>query len=639
MNEHEGKVGELNDELYSKTQYHAPEDKRTPVQPIEQPAEVGQTFQSPKIDELLMHEMKKNTEHPLVKKVFFSALIFCVLALGIAAFMYFGGGNFISSKNVDITVNGPVSVSAGEPVELSVILVNKNNTDLELATMSVDFPEGTRSAEDVNTALSRTKIAIGSVGQGKNVTKTLNAVLFGQTGDIKQIKINVEYRVQGSNATFNKTKVYDVSIGVTPISLTVGQPSTVTSGDTFTTTITVLGNSTNILKNVVVRGEYPYGFSPVSSTPTSVGTGNNSWSLGDIAPGDKRTITIRGILVGENQDERTFRFYAGIGSADDPTKFDTALSQASKTILLDRPNVGLKINLNGENSDSSVAPAGQSISGSILVQNNLPSTLTNARVVVKLSGTSLDRFSIAGQSGGFYNSSDNSITWTKDSNANLALLSPGENQTLNFNFASLSNLPANTKNPEIKIQATFVGTTQGGNTNDVSVSESSSVKIASQVTLQSYALYSKGPFLNKGPIPPKADKTTTYTVTFSLGNTQNDIDAPMVTAVLGPNVKWLSAATSTENISYNKNDNTVTWSVGKLNSGTGFSSALRTASFQISLTPSIGQIGSVPNLVNNILFFGTDSFTSKVISLTNQNITTRTSSDPKFIQGNDVVVK
>ncbi len=639
MNENEGKVSELNDELYSRTQYHAPEDKRTPVEPIEQPFEVGQSFSGAKLDELLMHEHKPTTEHPVAKKVFFSALVFCILAGGIAAFVYFGGGNFISSKNVDITVNGPVSVSAGDPIELSIILINKNNTDLQLAIMSVDFPDGTRSAEDISTALGRTKIAIGSVGQGQSITKTLQAVLFGQTGEIKEIKINVEYRVKGSNATFNKTKIYEVAIGVTPLDLAVGQPATVTSGDTFTTTLNIHANTKNILKNVVVRGEYPYGFSPISTTPTSVTNDKNSWTLGDLAPGDKRTITIRGVLVGENQDERTFRFYAGISSADDPNKFDTTLAQASETISLDRPNIGLKINLNGENSESSVAPAGQIIQGSIAYQNNLPSTLVNSKIVVKLSGTSLDQFSVQTQSGGFYNSTDNSITWTKDNNGSLGVVGPGDNGSVSFSFSSLANIPVTTKNPEIKVQANFIGTTQGGSVGDMSVSENASVKIASIVTFDSKAFYSQGPFKNIGPMPPKAEKTTTYTVTFSLGNTQNDIETPVVSAVLGPNVKWMSAATSSENIIYNPNNNTVTWNLNKLDSGTGFSAPLRTASFQISFTPSIGQIGSSPTLVNNISFSGTDTFTLKAIHLTNQNLTTKISSDPRYIQGNDVVVK
>ncbi len=639
MHEDESKVGELNDELYSRTQYHPPEDKRTPIEPVEQAVEVGDTFRGPKLEELLQHELIPTTEHPLVKKIFILALSFCLLAGAVAAFIYFGGGNFISSKNVDITVNGPVSISAGDPLDLSIILTNKNNADLQLATMTIDYPEGTRTFEDQTVALSHQKIAIGSVGLGQNVTKNIKAVLFGQTGDIKEIKITVEYGLKGSNASFNKTKIYQVAVGVTPITLTVDEPQKVTSGDTFTTTLNILANSTNILKNVVVRGEYPYGYSPVSTTPNSVSTDKNVWVLGDLAPGDKRTITVRGILVGENQDERTFRFYAGIANSDNPEKFDTSLAQTLETISLDRPNVGLKINLNGENIDTYVAPAGQNIQGSVAFTNNLSSALTDSKIVIKFSGAPLDRFTVRAQNGGFYNSSDNSITWTKDNTDSLKILEPGDSGAVFFNFSSLADLPTSTKNPEIKIQASFVGTSQGGGMGDTAVSDSSSVKIASQVSLSTKAYYSKGPFLNKGPLPPKAEKITTYTITFNLGNTQNDIETPIVTAVLGPNVKWMSAATSSEKIIYNPNNNTVTWTLDKLVSGAGFSAPLRTASFQISLTPSIGQINSIPNLINNIQFSGTDTFTGKGINLTNQSVTTTLSSDPRFVQGNDVVVK
>ncbi len=639
MNENEGKVGELNDELYSRTLYKAPEDTRSKIETVEEPREVGENFQSPKLDELLAHERKPIEGHPMMKKIFIFALIFCVLAGAIAAFIYFGGGNFISSKNLDIAVNGPVSASAGDPVELNIIITNKNNADLVMANMSVDYPEGTRSADDVSQALSHTKVAIGSVGLGQSVTETERAVLFGQTGDIKEININIEYQVKGSNATFNKTKVYQIAVGTTPVTLSVDQPSSITSGDTFTTTLTVLANSTNILKNVVVKGEYPYGFTPVSSAPTSLTSDNNLWVLGDLAPGDKKIISIKGVLTGENQDERTFRFYAGIASADNSNKFDTALAQTSKTISLNRPNIGLKIDFNGENSDSYSAPAGKAIQSNISFQNNLPSTLLNSRIVIKLSGNTLDRFSVVAQSGGFYNSSDNTITWSQDNNDSLSTLAPGDGGTVSFSFASLANLPTTTKNPQISIQASFVGTTQGGGFGDITVSENSLVKIASQVSLSSKAYYSQGPFRNSGSLPPKAEKPTTYTITFSLSNTQNDIDSPTVTATLGPNVKWLSAATSTENITYNSNNNTITWSLNKLNSGAGFNSPLRTASFQVSLTPSIGQIGSVPTLVNNISFSGTDTFTSKVVNLTNQAVNTTLSSDSRFVQGDDVVVK
>jgi hypothetical protein len=637
MNDEQGKVSELNDELYSRTRYHAPEDKRTPIDIVEEPNEVGKDFQSPKLEELLAHERIQSTQHPMVKRIFIIALVFCILTGGVAAFIYLDGGNFISSKNVDIAVNGPVSVSAGDPIDLSIVVTNTNNADLQLVNMSVDYPDGTRDASNVNTALTHDKIAIGSIGQGKSVTEAQHPVLFGQTGDIKQINITVDYQIKGSNATFNKTKVYQVAIGTTPVGLTVDQPNSVTSGDTFSTTLTIVSNSTNVLKNVVIRGEYPYGYSVNSTTPTSATTDNNTWILGDLAPGDKRTVIIKGVLVGENQDERTFRFYAGIASADNPSQFDTSLAETSKTLSLNRPNIGLKINLNGENSDSYVAPLGKSLQGTISFQNNLPSTLTNSKIVVKLSGASLDRFSILAQSGGFYNSADNSITWTKDNNNTLTALAPGDTGNVSFTFASLASLPTGTRNPQLGISATFVGTPQGGSS--VTVSDNSFVKIASQVSLTSVALYSKGPFKNYGTLPPKSEKPTTYTVTFSLGNTQNDINTPVVTATLGPNVTWMSAATSTEDIKYNPNNNTVTWGLQKLASGVGFTSPIRTVSFQVLLKASIGQIGSIPTLVNNISFSGVDSFTNKPVNLTNQSVNTTISSDPRFVQGDDAVVK
>ena len=171
MNEDGGKVSEMNDELYSRTLYKAPDDKRSPIEAIEEP-EVGDSFRGPQLAELLAHERIKSTEHPMMKRVFIFALVFCILAGGIATFIYFGGGNFISSKNVDITVNGPVSISAGDPVELSIIITNTNNADLTLATMSVDYPSGTRSADDVTVTLSHTKTAIGSLGLGQSITET-----------------------------------------------------------------------------------------------------------------------------------------------------------------------------------------------------------------------------------------------------------------------------------------------------------------------------------------------------------------------------------------------------------------------------------------------------------------------------------
>ncbi len=639
MSDDKSRVDEAEERLYSKTRYNAPTEERRAFGEVDSP-EVKSDWPSQDIDELLTHERKLVEGHPIMKKIFISAIIFFFLAAGVAAYIYLGGGNFISSKNVEVSVLGPTSVSAGEPVELNITVSNRNNADLESVTMTIDYPSSTRSAEDVTEELTRSKISIGEISSGKDFVQTQKAVFFGQKGEIQDIKISIEYKVKGSNATFDKQKIYETVIGVSPLDITIKKPSSITSGTPFTTTITVQANSKSVLKNVVVRGEYPYGFSALSTTPSAISANNNSWALGDLAVGDKKTITIKGVLVGEDQAERTFRFYAGVGGTSDPEKFGATLAAVSQTVSLNRPAIGLSININGDESNPYIAPVGSSVTANIKYQNNLPNTLLNAQVKVILSGVSLDKFSVSPINGGFYNSSDNSIVWDRSNFPSLGSMEPGDNDSLSFSFASLSSLPINTKNPEISFKVSITGVASGNNSSDtVTSSDSRSVRIASQTTLSSRSVYSRGVFKNTGPIPPKAEKQTTYTLILGLRNTQNDVDNPIVTATLGPNVKWVGAATSTENISYDSLNNVVTWTLDKLSAGTGFSTPIREAYIQVALTPSIGQIGSTPTLLNNISFSGTDTFTDKTITITNPPLTTLISTDSNFVQGDGIVVK
>jgi len=634
-----GRIDELSEKLYSKTRYNEPSDKRRVLGEEENP-EVRDDWESPKLDELLMHERKKVEGHPIMKKLFISAIVFFVLAIGIAAYIYFSGGNFISSKNVEISVLGPVSVSAGKSVELNIAVSNRNNADLEMVNMTIDYPEGVRSADDSTEPLTRSKTSIGSINSGKDFVQTERMIFFGQRGEIQSVNILVEYRVKGSNATFNKQKTFETVIGVSPVEINIQKPPSIVSGAPFTIVLTLQVNSTDPIRGVLVRGEYPYGFSPLSVDPISTTEERNFWVLGDLAPGEKKTISIRGVLVGEDRVERTFRFYAGVSEASKSDKFSATLAVSSETVSLSRPAVGLSLNINGDESNPYIAPAGAPITMNINYQNNLPENLINAQVRAVLSGASLDKFSVRALNGGFYNSADNSIVWDRTSNPSLSLLEPGDRGTLSFSFAALSGLPTNLKSPEIGLQVSVTGTESGENaSNRLTTSDSRTVRIASQISLSSRAIYSRGPFKNTGPVPPKAEKETTYTIVLDLRNTQNDIERAKVTATLGPNVKWVTPSAPAEDVVYDPLENTVTWDVNKLLAGTGFSAPLREAYIQVVLTPSIGQIGSTPALLNNVVFSGRDSFTDQTVSVTNPLVTTLISSDPKFIQGDGIVVK
>lgn len=633
MNDDKSAVDRLNDTLNSRTGYVPPEDRRTGVRP--QPSEeVEQNWQSPNLDDMLKDRRQPAQAPSKMKKFFLFSILVFIGAFVIAAYVYLAGGNFISTKNVDIKVTGPAALNAGEQLVLTVTVQNNNNAELSLGSLSVQYPEGTRDASDPTKALTRDRADLGTISAGEETTQTFRSVLFGQKGDVKQIKLLLQYKVAGSSATFYKDKVFEVAIGETPVAIGVSKPDSITSGETFTTRILVASNSSDIVQNVVVKAEYPYGFTALSSDPEAADK-NNTWVLGDLAPGAKKTITLTGTMEGVDQDERTFRFYAGVADPGSPTQMKSPLVSTTETLAIARPSVGLSINVNGSSNQGYVAPVGEPVRVTIQYANNAPERLLNTVITARVSGASLDRSSIQ-LVGGFYDSNSGTITWRSSDSPMLASIAPGTGGSVSFSFASIKNPAPGSQ--LITIDATLAGS-NAGSPDPVRAAAKNTVKIASQVSLTGKTLYARGPFKNSGPIPPKVGKETTYTAVIDLANTQNDVTNARVTAKLGPNVKWLSGPTGSEDITYDESTNSISWNVGTLESGTGFSKPVREAVFQVAITPSIGQIGTVPTLVSGIVFAGTDSFTGENISVQMQGLTTRNSTESSYTQGNEVVVK
>src|SRR3989344_9219907 len=118
MNE-EGKsrIEGLNEKLNSRTRYQNPLDKRSTVKEFES-SDVLEKWQTPELDEMLKHERIPPKISHFMKKFFIFALLFFITTIVISIFVFVGGTNFVSSKNVDINILGPTVISAGEVLEL-----------------------------------------------------------------------------------------------------------------------------------------------------------------------------------------------------------------------------------------------------------------------------------------------------------------------------------------------------------------------------------------------------------------------------------------------------------------------------------------------------------------------------------------
>ncbi len=641
------RIDKLQEDLYSR---QAPEITRK-ERPTLSPREVEAPRGNWQTDQELARELSTGApdaprSSSFFAKLFFGSMAFFVVAAAIAGYIFWSGSNIVSSRNVEISVGGLTTVSAGQELSLDITVRNNNNVPLTEAQMIVEYPDGTRSPIDINVTLTRDTIPLEMVPAGGSITKTVKGVFFGEKDSVKEIKVSVDYKQTGSSARFTKEKTYDISISSAPIVVSVDMPKEINAGQEFAMTVGITSNSTVLVRGMLLHVDYPFGFTPADANPDA-SYGDNTWLLGDLSPTEKKTIIIKGRVEGQDEEERTFRFSAGLKKPDDEQQLGVIFSSSEHSVVIKKPFIAIGLALDYSDGKESIVPVDTSVQGKISWTNNLAVDLSDVMVQIKFTGQALDRNQVVAQGGGFYRSADNTISWTKNSAPALALVEPGESGSFNFNIHTipLSNalaLPGQGKNMEVLAEVTVSGTrlSPGESAQSVVSKASQKIKVATNLSLNSRPLYSIGPFTNSGPIPPRADERTTYTVTWTLSNTFNDVGGANVSATLPPYISWLSTISpAAEKVSYDSDNRSVVWNVGEVKAGAGGSISPRQVSFQIALEPSLSQVGQSPNLLEGLQVTGIDRFTGKNLFFSLSPLTTRISTDPSYEFGDEHVVR
>jgi len=569
-------------------------------------------------------------------KILLGAFIFFVLALGFTFSKFFFGNNIISGNNIDILVSGPTSIAGGEVLPLDIEVKNNNNTDLKVVDLRIEFPDGTKSATDQSIDMPRYSEVLGDITVGKSEKRLVKSVLYGEENSQKIIKITVEYRVFGSNAVFSKEKDFDVLISSSPVNIIVNGPSEINANQLTDFSIDINSNSVSVVKNLILKVDYPFGFNLYPSNPKSVSSDGSVFAIGDLAPGERRTIRISGAIVGQDGEQRVFKFAVGARSKDDDTVLATPLALYTSTVSLKKSSVGLDIFVNGQSGDDMAINAGSKNIVKINWQNNLAEQIYDMSISIKISGQVLNKESVNIQ-GGFYNSFNNSIVFDKSNNSQFATINSADAGDEQFDFNTLSpssNSSISFANSTIKLDISVTGNRSGSNESspEILYSDTKTLKISSELKLLSRGFRTTGPFENSGPFPPKVDNETTYTITWTASDSFNNVNGTKVVAFLPPNVQWTGyTSPDSENITYDNGSGQIIWNIGDMKSGTGINSSAKEVSFQVAITPSITQVGKEINLLNEATISGTDAFSLVRIGEVKSPITTNITSDPAYI--------
>ncbi len=574
--------------------------------------------------ELNLDDMKK-PHTSIFKKFFIFSIIFLVCSLGVAFYMFSKGGTSISNDNIEIKVVGNAFTAGGEELPLQVEVVNRNKANLELANLQVSYPSG---ASDNPTEMVRLpRIDIGTIKPGETVIKNIKVVLYGEEKSDRNVNINLDYHPEGSNAIYTKESVYTVNISKAPLSLMVEAPSTVTSDQPISFVVKAGLNTALPSGETMLQITYPNNFIYENATPAPL-YGNSMWSLKDISLTNPVSVTVNGRIVGQDQDQQVFHVYAGTVNSADKSLVNVVYNSLLQTITITKPFLETRI-IAGD-----TAGAGDNINVRIAWQNNLSTKITDGQIVASLSGNVLDRGSVT-VNDGFFDSLNNQIIWDKNSTSDLSDIEPGEKGEVGFTVRSIPLVEQTSiKNPQIAVDVSIKGNqpSLGSTFTDINNFAKKIVKIVSSFQIASTVSY------KSGSLPPKAETETQYNITWTLSNSTNDISNAVARATIPRYVKWVGSVTPRENITYNESTREVIWNIGSVRANTGGNDD-REAVFTLALTPSISQVGSIPQLMGDLFLTGTDAFTNTAVGDKRSSVNTTLTGDSHFQSGQERVIQ
>src|SRR3989338_2521363 len=391
---------------------YRPEEPKRPLEPsyrkfrpvVEEP-----THEEEKAAKEWLEETKKppvfTPKQKKISKIFF--IIFILLALGGGAAFYFLRQPFLTEQVV-FTLTGPSEVRVGEKV---VFTVNyKNNTPVVLSGAELVFSYqagvvligGPAVEPGKSGAIS---YSLGNIGIRGEKKQEFPLRIIGEVDNTKQIEAKLVYRPENSSAKF---------------------------------------------ENVRIEAAYPENFYFESADPKPV-IGSNVWLIDDVDADAGGQIFIKGILRGNEGENKTLK--ASIGIEENQTFIAFREAKASSQIASSPILIASSVN---EVADYIAFPS-DTLKYKITYKNNSNIGLREIVLKAQLSGAMLDFSGLSNPTGSF-DGRTGTITWSAGNVPEFLVLNPGEGGELTFSVKLKGNYPIATftdKNFTVKMAATI----------------------------------------------------------------------------------------------------------------------------------------------------------------------------------------
>lgn len=595
-------IDELRKRLYSRGEQFS-ETERHGVSDLK--VDVSRDWNIPKQEEVVETEHKPRRYRWYV--LIGSFVILLVTGALTGAYMFYGG-NQISSDNISINFSGPTTLGGGERLNAQIGVTNQNNVAIESATLIVSYPSGSQTVTEPIENLNEQRIWIDRLEPGEARNVPIDAIVYGEEGDEKEFKAQLEYRIVDSDSLFYKdAEPYKFRVISSPITLQVRSVRKVSSGQEVEVELRIKSNTNTTYENLLVSTSYPNSFAYKSAEP-SPSYNQNVWKIDSLKPEETKIIKIKGTVSGLANE--TLRLNVKVGPSQPDNQFiaGATLTESYTEFVIERPFIDVVIEVNDERKNPVVLEAGSSADVVIEVTNTLDESVYDMVVEVVPSGSALGSARIQ-SSDGFYDSNTGIIRFETANRPSFGKVHSKTLERLNVSIDPGSNGSTASFSLTVNVYGRRVGESSAEEklfgTTKLEARYASDISASNSVTHSS------------GPLPPRVGGTTVYQVELTAAAGTNDVTGGVLKTSLPVYATWLDNYQGEGTVIYNSVSRELEWQIGNIGGGKD-----KTLRFTMSIQPSSAQVGSKPTLVNRQNFEAKDRFTSSILRATVPEINT-----------------
>ncbi len=527
---------------------------------------------------------KEQPGHSFGTKMLLIASAILCLTLIFTAWRVLSSRNVVSSENIDVVIDGKPYVEGGESTPFAISVLNRNTVSLQDAVLTVSYEKGAGIQDEQQKVYE--KRSLGTIASNALRKEEIPVVVYGKEADARTITVKLDYKVAGANAVFNKVIMTSVILKTPPIAVDVDGPITLVQGQVATFTVRVKNNTTRDLVDNLVALSLPTTFTVQSVEPKPAARGY-VWNINSLSPGETQTITVKGVFTSQPQESVTLKASVGApsGSLND---IGVVYAEESHTVAITSPLLLLSTSLETDRGAVQNLRYGDKATVLVSYTNKSSQVLRDVSVIARISGTAALYGQISAE-GGYYDSVEKTITFSRATNPELTALAPGATGVFKVFIPVVAR---GTNSPVLSV--TSEGLASVSSKNDTTSAVTKTWIVQGSATLNAWTTYKNAPFANTGPLPPTANMNTTYSVHIS-ASAQNSLSLARVSFVLPAYVTWTGVYGKDTTVAYDSRTRTVVWSIGAIPAGQTVANDI-----QVSVRPSQSHVGNLPSITSGI---------------------------------------